>query len=913
MALRKKWHIATTIPSDIPLPVFITPPGAWSLAAWADAQSQTFLSAPVSGAPSIGAILPQGQAGDEITLCGSFSSSATFKTYSQTTAGNALFTDATIRRRIANRADVKISTSIPANAMVLLYALDSGKYSTPGVIGRAIAKWVADDTSTGSEYVIVGDTVSVHGRNLSNKNNWSSGYDISSPSDKCMIWLYTAGLTGQFVACTSINPYRAQFTMPAMWPTTTSTTSNTFAGSGDKSFTVASGLGYPDGNTLAVTVWNSTGFMKGTVKTYSGTSLVITMSELEDGTSGTFTSWNIEPTYDVDCYIHNGHGGVYGWSRKITFHLSNKPALGINYDKIEVLVDAPTGASDNAIFTNAKNTIGNGGPGTLRVRDGTYKLSTRLLASLGFGKACLIAPQNAGMTTITTTSDFVPTSGELISSNALSELRDLIIDTSSFTSGNVTNATNATPIQITTSAAHGLSDGDGVRITGVGGNTAANGGWPVTVVNTTNFTLNTSTGNGAYTSGGTWAYETTVRVPRLVNCTISVRAPATIDFPTTSSCFMTGNSITAPYADALNNTSIYIDNNDFYGTDLADQLVHTGGSKNVTFTNNTGQHLNPAGTNAEKGHGRFFVAECNIYGSQRNVYIAGNTTPTAFTNPESFGDGELFLSDGALCSSSSLATAATSTSVTITDVPSSTWANTRHAVITGGLGEGQSRLITNADAGTKVLTVDPPWDLVPDTTSRINICGFWSDVVIYNNQVTGGYASSTDVEQGDSQGFNLFTGANNFIADGNTFTNMFYGYSEWAISTVASLTQGMCPLFFNLVQNNTFSHCHSGIRTVVDSPLDSETAAMLGNVRRNNTWTSLVRNGWYFLDIAADVDLEVMQGCTLTGMQYGLKSVNVENVPIQIVDSTFTGSGGGGSSKVNITVTDVGSTSYSSF
>lgn len=66
----------------------------------------------------------------------------------------------------------------------------------------------------------------------------------------------------------------------------------------------------------------------------------------------------------------------------------------------------------------------------------------------------------------------------------------------------VTAATNANPIQITTGAAHGLATGDYVAIFGVGGNTNANGRFRVTVINTTQFTLDGGVGNGAYTSGG---------------------------------------------------------------------------------------------------------------------------------------------------------------------------------------------------------------------------------------------------------------------------------------------------------------------------------------------------------------------------------------------------------------------------
>jgi hypothetical protein len=67
----------------------------------------------------------------------------------------------------------------------------------------------------------------------------------------------------------------------------------------------------------------------------------------------------------------------------------------------------------------------------------------------------------------------------------------------------VVGATNASPIVIQTSAAHTLVTNDsGVVVAGVVGNTAANGTWTITVVDSTHFSLNGSTGNGAYASGG---------------------------------------------------------------------------------------------------------------------------------------------------------------------------------------------------------------------------------------------------------------------------------------------------------------------------------------------------------------------------------------------------------------------------
>jgi hypothetical protein len=70
--------------------------------------------------------------------------------------------------------------------------------------------------------------------------------------------------------------------------------------------------------------------------------------------------------------------------------------------------------------------------------------------------------------------------------------------------GLVTNATNTSPIRITTAAAHGLVSGDNVRIEGTTGNTGCIATWEITVVDGTNFDLNFSAGDGFYTGGGTW-------------------------------------------------------------------------------------------------------------------------------------------------------------------------------------------------------------------------------------------------------------------------------------------------------------------------------------------------------------------------------------------------------------------------
>jgi hypothetical protein len=77
-----------------------------------------------------------------------------------------------------------------------------------------------------------------------------------------------------------------------------------------------------------------------------------------------------------------------------------------------------------------------------------------------------------------------------------------LLSSSLFNGTVISGATNASPIVLTTTAAHGLSNGGQIEVLGVTGNTAANGIWTVSSASGTTLTLTGSTGNGAYVSGG---------------------------------------------------------------------------------------------------------------------------------------------------------------------------------------------------------------------------------------------------------------------------------------------------------------------------------------------------------------------------------------------------------------------------
>lgn len=67
----------------------------------------------------------------------------------------------------------------------------------------------------------------------------------------------------------------------------------------------------------------------------------------------------------------------------------------------------------------------------------------------------------------------------------------------------LTNATNATPIVLTWDAPHGIIDGEKIKISGVIGNTAANGVFTATLISPTQVSLQNSAGNGVFAPLGT--------------------------------------------------------------------------------------------------------------------------------------------------------------------------------------------------------------------------------------------------------------------------------------------------------------------------------------------------------------------------------------------------------------------------
>jgi len=188
----------------------------------------------------------------------------------------------------------------------------------------------------------------------------------------------------------------------------------------------------------------------------------------------------------------------------------------------------------------------------------------------------------------------------------------------------ITGASNTSPIDITTAASTvGLVNGATVTISGVKGNTAANGTWTIAGLTATSFQLVGSTGNGKYTVGsGTWTGSFNA------NFWVEFYNP----FPTTASYGTAPNSITdnatystdtTAYINSASYQLVIIDNNNA-PVPVATQLQN----KDNTLGNPLGNLSNLVLT----GHTTRNSNTITGLASTSNLYVGMTVTGTGIPN-----------------------------------------------------------------------------------------------------------------------------------------------------------------------------------------------------------------------------------------------------------------------------------------
>ncbi len=167
------------------------------------------------------------------------------------------------------------------------------------------------------------------------------------------------------------------------------------------------------------------------------------------------------------------------------------------------------------------------------------------------------------------------------------------------------------------------------------------------------------------------------------------------------------------------------------------------------------------------------------------------------------------------------------------------------AVIVNGTGLGQHRKIVSCSGTT--VTVAPAWNVAPDGSSTVIFAGVVSHCAIYHNTLQG--KSTYATQETASAGIQPFGNSYDFIADGNTISQVRNGIYVWGMTAGLSPQSINCA-YFNYIANNATHQCLNG--TVIISRLWNNWAAsdpypgisVLGNICTSNTADSITDNGF---------------------------------------------------------------------
>jgi hypothetical protein len=314
-------------------------------------------------------------------------------------------------------------------------------------------------------------------------------------------------------------------------------------------------------------------------------------------------------------------------------------------------------------------------------------------------------------------------------------------------------------------------------------------------------------------------------------------------------CVFTGgnNQSTALYS--LMAKQVFIDECDFQGTADAGGLMGLHGVKGLSVTRSTGRDLDnsdPA-NNRGWGQGRFLYGNSAV-NSERYVYAGDNATYQLAVRPGTIGStgrpdlntGEQYLWEGQFTLAHGRPSAAGPYTLTLpglnTAITGREAAGYWAAVVVGGRGLGQHRLVS-AYLGGDTVAVDPPWRVAPDAGSEVILAQVLDKCVVYNNFIQGkaGYAALAS----SSLAIEPYGGSFDFIADGNTIEQVRRGINSFGRGEMDRALGSIEPTYFNLYQNNRVTRTLVGLSSILsdwDPAWTQDPGVMyLGNSFRGNS------------------------------------------------------------------------------
>ncbi len=283
---------------------------------------------------------------------------------------------------------------------------------------------------------------------------------------------------------------------------------------------------------------------------------------------------------------------------------------------------------------------------------------------------------------------------------------------------------------------------------------------------------------------------------------------------------------------------LFIDHSSFKMTNDADMAIYSWGANGLSITNSTCQDLNNANPSdlSGWGKGRFLTGAGN-WGSNRNTYLAFNTTndlsPSRYSPDQN--SGEQLMWEGNTPSWKGNISSATANTVTLNGYNINE-PNKNYLVVIKGKGLGQSRRVVANNGGT--VTLDEPWNVIPDGSSVLTVGPFVDRVAVYKNYLDAKAAAATQAEHVAAAGIEPYGGALNFIADNNTLHELRYGTATWSQQWADD--QPWSPNYFTMYSNNKYINCRVAIQNNADarSPYG---AAIFGTMYRKNIIQNTVK------------------------------------------------------------------------
>lgn len=510
---------------------------------------------------------------------------------------------------------------------------------------------------------------------------------------------------------------------------------------------------------------------------------------------------NIPINTDYEVWVHNGHGGQYGWSGPLKIHIQESAEIIWSGAVINVKSFGAAGdgfADDSKALQDAINTARDGD--RIYFPSGTYRL---VADGLMCTKKLSFEGDNAEKTTIITDSAFV---------------KQVMLFIKSFPSRLIN-------IAVKTSKPDGKGLKYLVRTDGGGANENAKG----FVVQQCIFETAAFGGNAMATNN----YG--------ITC-ISIEHVDRVDIVNN---IMTCQSAVFFYS----SRQAQIRNNKIYGNwkvvkgngDLL--FSFPGDTHEMDISNNSFESVDKTGP--VKRNDRIIVRAIvfqNYRGGRTDRGYIGDNIVDRAGNPWD-NSGEIILFELPTSSTSVYKIKSPTSAVSSTMTLSGSWRSNsliRNTVaIIKNEGVGQFRRVISNEGS--VITMDRPWDIQPDSSSVISVTSSGDNFVIYNNKIDGipNYYETESATSGIQLYGALF---NNVIAD-NSFSNVHHGIYITGFAGHPSIKCESTGSMGNLISGNTITDAVYGIENitvmyayVMPKPLPSEIpwSSNVNNVFRDN-------------------------------------------------------------------------------